>query len=52
MTGRRGRGSKQLIHDRKKKRGYWKSTAEALDRPVWEIGFGIGCGTVVRQNEE
>ena len=49
VTGRRGRRRKQLQSDLKEGRGYWKLKEEALDRNVWRIRFGRGCGPVVRQ---
>jgi len=49
LTGGRRRGGKQLLHDRKKNRGYWKSTEEALDPSLWRTRFGIGYGLVLRQ---
>jgi len=47
VTGRRGRRRKQLLGDRKEKRGYWKLKEEALDRTLWRTGFGRGCGSIV-----
>jgi len=35
-----------------KRRGYWKLKKDALNRAVWRIVFGRGCGTVVRQTAE
>jgi hypothetical protein len=52
MTGRRGRGHKQLLNDLKEKRRYWKLKEEALDRIVWGTRFGRGYGPVVRQTTE
>ena len=49
MTGSRGRRRKQLLGDLKETWGYRKLEEEALDRAVWRIGFGRGCGSVVRQ---
>jgi hypothetical protein len=43
-TGRLGRRHKQLLDDRKEKRGYWKLKEEALECTLWRIRFGIGCG--------
>jgi hypothetical protein len=40
MTGRRGRRSKQILDDLKKKRGCWKLKEEALDRTLWRTRFG------------
>ena len=37
--GREGRRRKQLLHDVKKTRGYWKFKEEAQDRTVWRTGF-------------
>ena len=34
MTGRRGRGGKQLLDDLKEIREYWILKEEALDRPL------------------
>jgi len=51
-TGRLGRRHKQLLDDRKEQRGYWKLREEALDRTLWRIRFGIGCGTTVIQTRE
>jgi len=48
MTGRRGRRRKQPLDYRKETRRYWKLKEEALDRTVWEAGFGRGCGPVAR----
>jgi len=49
VTRRCGRRRKQLLDDRKRKIGYCKLTAEALDRPLWRTRFGRGHGPVVRQ---
>jgi hypothetical protein len=35
-----------------RKRGYWKSKEEALDRTVWRTRRGRGYGPVVRQTAE
>ena len=35
VTGGRGGRRKQLLHDLKEKRGYWKLEEETLDRTVW-----------------
>jgi len=51
VTGRRGR-CKQLLDDLTEKRGYWKLKEETLDRTVWRIRIGRGCGPVVRQTAE
>jgi hypothetical protein len=52
VTGRRGRRSRKLLDDLKKKRGYSHLKEEALDRAMWRAGFGRGVGPVVRQNTE
>jgi hypothetical protein len=52
MTGRRGRGRKQLLDGLKEKGRYWKLKEEALDRTVWRTRFGRGYGPVVRQTAE
>jgi len=52
VTGRRGRGGKQLLDDHKEKRGYCKLKDEALDRTVWRTGCGRGNGPVVRQTAQ
>ena len=49
VTGRRRRRRKHLLDELKETRGYWKLKEEALDRTRWRIGFGRGCGPVVRQ---
>jgi len=43
MTGRRGRGCKQLLGDLKERRGYCKLKEEALDHNIWRSGFGRDC---------
>jgi hypothetical protein len=48
MTGRRERRHKQLLDDLKEKRECCKLKGEALDRPLWRISFGRGCGPVIR----
>jgi hypothetical protein len=50
-TERRGGRRKQLLVDLKETRGYWKLKEEALARILWRIGFGRGCGPVVRQSD-
>ena len=52
VTGRWERRRKQLLDDRKEKRGYWKLKEEALDRNVWRTRLGRGYGPVVRQTAE
>jgi hypothetical protein len=49
VTGKGGRRCKQLLDDRKEKRGYWKLKEEALDRSLWGTRFGRGYGPTVRQ---
>jgi hypothetical protein len=49
VTGRWERRHKQLLHDLKKKRGYWKLKERELDRTLWRTCFGRGYGPVVRQ---
>jgi hypothetical protein len=52
VTGRRGRRRQQFLDDLKDKWGYWKLNEETLDRTVWRIRLGRGCGPVVRQSTE
>jgi hypothetical protein len=52
MSGRQGRGCKQLLDDLKKKRRSWKLKEEALDRTLWRTRFGRDYGPVVRQTTE
>jgi len=52
VMGRGGERRKLLLNDLKEKRVYWKMDEEALDRSVWRIGFGRGCGPVVWQIAE
>ena len=51
---RRGEGRirRQLLDDLKEIKLYRKIKAEAIDRTVWRIRFGRGCGPVVRQTTE
>jgi hypothetical protein len=49
MTGRRGRGRKQLLDDLKEKRRYCKLKEKALDCVLWKTHFGRGYGPVIRQ---
>ena len=49
MTGRRGRRRRKLLDDLKERRGNSHLKEEALDRPMWIVGFGRGFGPVVRQ---
>ena len=52
VTGRQGRGHKQLLDGLKEMTGYCKVKQEALDRTVWRTCFGRGCGPDVRlQND-
>jgi len=39
VTGRRGRGIKQLLNDLTKKRGHWKLRQETLDHALWRTRF-------------
>jgi hypothetical protein len=50
VAGRRGRISKLLIDNLKKKTGYSILKEEAIDRTVWRTCFGRGCGLVVSQD--
>jgi hypothetical protein len=50
VTGRRGRGRKQLLDDLKEKTGYWKFKEERLDRALWSTPFARGSGSVVIDN--
>jgi len=45
----RGRRLKQLLDDLNERIQYWKLKKEALDLPLWRIGFGREDGTVERQ---
>jgi len=49
VTGRRGRRRRELMNDRKERRGYSHLKEEALDRTMWRARFGKGFGPVVRQ---
>ena len=49
VRGRQGRKRRQLLHERKERRGYSHLKEEALDRTIWRAGFGRGFGPVVRQ---
>ena len=55
VTERRGRRRKQLLHNLKETRKYWKSKEKALDRSLWRTHFGKGYGpgrkTDYRKNE-
>jgi hypothetical protein len=52
VTGRRGRGRKQLLDYLKEKRICWKLKEEALERTLLRTRFGRGYGPVVRQTAE
>ena len=52
VTRKRGRGTTQVLNDLKEKRGHWKLKKGGLDGALWRTGFGIGCGSVVRQSRE
>lgn len=45
MTGRRGRGHKQLLNDHTEEIRYWKLKAESLDHSSWRSRFGRGYVT-------
>jgi len=49
---RRERRRKQLLYDHEKKKGYRKLKEEALDRTLWRIRFGRGCGPVARRTTQ
>jgi len=49
VTGRRGRGRRELLDDLKERTGYSQLKEEALDRTMWRARFGRGFGPVVRQ---
>jgi hypothetical protein len=49
VTGRGGRRRKQLLDELDESRGYRKLKEEALDRTLWRIRSGRGCGPGVRQ---
>jgi hypothetical protein len=49
VTGRQGRGRRELLDDLKERRGYSYLKEEALDRTMWTARFGRGFGRVVRQ---
>jgi hypothetical protein len=48
VTVRQGERRTQPLEDLKETRGYCKLKEGALDRTVWRIGFGRGCGLVVK----
>jgi hypothetical protein len=52
VTRKRGRGTRQVLNGLKEKRGHWKLETGGLDGALWRTGFGIGCGSVVRQSRE
>jgi len=47
VTRRRGRRRKELLDDRKNRRGYCQLKEEALDRTMWRNRFEGGFGPVV-----
>jgi len=49
VTGRRGRRLKQILHNLKETRGYWKLKEGVVDRILWRTRFERGCGPVVGQ---
>jgi hypothetical protein len=48
VRGRRRIRRKQILDDRKEKKGYWKLKGEVLNRTVWRTRFGRECRRVVR----
>ena len=52
VTGRVGRGRKQLLDDLKETRVYWKWKEEALDCTLWRTLIGRVYGLVVRQKTD
>ena len=52
MTGRQGRRRKQLLDGFRETLGHWNVKEEALDRTLWRILFGVGCGLPVNQTRE
>jgi len=49
VTGRQGKGRKQLLDNLKEERRYWKLKKETLDRALCRTRFGRADGPVVRQ---
>ena len=49
VTGRQGRGRRNLLDDLGERRGYCHLKEEDLDRSMWRARFGRGFGPVVRQ---
>jgi len=47
VMGRGARRRKQILHDLKERRRYWKLRKEALDRSLCRTRFGAGHGPVV-----
>jgi hypothetical protein len=52
VTVPRGRIRKQLLHNLKKMKEYWKLKDEALDRTLWRTRFRKGNGPFARQSIE
>jgi hypothetical protein len=52
VTGRRGRRRRKLLDDFRERRGYSLPKEEAVDRTMWRVWFGKGCGPVVKQTAE
>ena len=52
VMGRRGRRHKQLLHDIKEMREYWKLNKEALACTLWRYHLGRDYGPVVRRTTE
>jgi hypothetical protein len=48
--GRRGGRRRNLLDDRKERRGYPYLKEKVLDRTMWTASFGRGFGPVVRQH--
>jgi hypothetical protein len=49
VTGRGGRGRRELLDDLKERRGYSHLKEEAVDRSMWRSRVVRGFGPVVRQ---
>jgi len=52
VTGRRGRGLRELLDYLKERGGYSYLKEEALDRTMWRARFGRDFGPVVRQTNK
>jgi hypothetical protein len=51
VTRRRGRKSRKLLDELKKRRGYSHLKEEDLDHTMWRARFGRGFGPLVRQTK-